>query len=625
MATIGQYKGIDITQGTDPDVKAQIDAINAGSNVPVATPTYTSPDTTQTTTPELDISGIFGTVSNKKSPYSGDDIYSNINQYGSPLTAGEESSVRDQVLSQYQGEIDAAKNAYATLLKQTQTQGQGRLGESTAQQARAGLLGSDFGQAQTDKTRAYNLSQEQVVLESQASAIANIMSRANAAARQEIADRRAAKTQGYAAYQDYLAGQDERRANTAGSIANILLGQGINPSDPIARQQIDEYLKQNRGLGITTRDILNQYYTLERATLKEAPTYQTLGAGSSIYDPVTGEIIATAPKFEDTGVDYGYEVNGISSQAQNIVDLINVSGGTVDDYIKGSSVAAQALRNEVFSALNQQGGVTQKSTSLYQEAKNVIDKMISEKDWKKLGYSSKLGGQFTTGFGDMQARAQTVNAILARDNLGLLKGAMSDKDLAFIESMSAGVPGGTISESYAKERMEAIQKKLEEKINQFQPSGTSTQEQSQIQQMRSDGLSDEDIEQILGRPISFNAVGNTSASNRPQRNNNPLNIKESEWTRQYAGVTGTDRIPATDGGYFLTFDSPQSGFNAAKRLLKEGSYKNLTLDAAMRRWSGGGYGAEILPQLRNKKIGELSESELNTLIDAMARREGYYA
>ena len=104
----------------------------------------------------------------------------------------------------------------------------------------------------------------------------------------------------------------------------------------------------------------------------------------------------------------------------------------------------------------------------------MIDKSISENDYKKFGYSSKLGGQFTTGFGDMMSRAKTVNAILARDNLGLLKGAMSDKDIAFIEAMSNGVPAGTISESYAKERFKSIQTKLQDKINQYQPQGGQT-------------------------------------------------------------------------------------------------------------------------------------------------------
>ena len=134
-------------------------------------------------------------------------------------------------------------------------------------------------------------------------------------------------------------------------------------------------------------------------------------------------------------------------------------------------------------------------------------------------------------------------------------------------------------------------------------------------------LSDEDILQIVG--MSFNAGG--AGTNRPQRNNNPLNIKASDNTKTYAGVVGTDPSPATDGGKFLVFDSPQAGFDAAARLLKTSGYLNLTVDGAMKRWSNNGYGGEVAPAIKNKTIASLTPAELQSLVDAMARREGYYA
>ena len=110
---------------------------------------------------------------------------------------------------------------------------------------------------------------------------------------------------------------------------------------------------------------------------------------------------------------------------------------------------------------------------------------------------------------------------------------------------------------------------------------------------------------------------------RPHRNNNPLNIKESQHTRGYTGVVGRDPYPAADSGHFLIFDTVQSGFNAAKRLLSTDGYINKTVDAAMRRWSNNGYGGEILPSIKNKPIASLSRSEFDLLVKAMARREGF--
>jgi len=141
-------------------------------------------------------------------------------------------------------------------------------------------------------------------------------------------------------------------------------------------------------------------------------------------------------------------------------------------------------------------------------------------------------------------------------------------------------------------------------------------------------LSDDEILQILYEgPPSFNPVGgdtNTSL-NRPTRNNNPLNIKKSNFTMKFPGVTGIDKKPAADGGYFLTFDSPQDGFNAAKKLIQSSGYINLTVDKALRRWSNNGYGGELIPSIKNKTVKQLSPAELDALIKAMAKREGYNA
>jgi len=130
--------------------------------------------------------------------------------------------------------------------------------------------------------------------------------------------------------------------------------------------------------------------------------------------------------------------------------------------------------------------------------------------------------------------------------------------------------------------------------------------------MENPDLSDDDILQILTGK-SFNSAGNASASNRPQRNNNPLNIKASNTTRAYEGVSGTDPSPASDGGQFLTFNSPEAGFNAAKTLISSTIYSGLDIDSALRKWSGGGYGSEIVPELKGRQMATLTQAELDKL------------
>ena len=107
------------------------------------------------------------------------------------------------------------------------------------------------------------------------------------------------------------------------------------------------------------------------------------------------------------------------------------------------------------------------------------------------------------------------------------------------------------------------------------------------------------------------------------RTNNPGNIK---WGDFAASVGGTDSgIKATDGGTFAQFPSLDEGINAQMKLLQSSGYANLTVDAAMKRWSNSGYGAEIVQGVipANKIMNTLTPSELSSLQKAMQKREGF--
>jgi hypothetical protein len=103
--------------------------------------------------------------------------------------------------------------------------------------------------------------------------------------------------------------------------------------------------------------------------------------------------------------------------------------------------------------------------------------------------------------------------------------------------------------------------------------------------------------------------------NAPQRNNNPLNIEYGKFSQRYGAELDTI------GKRFAKFPTPEAGFQAARDLLLSDGYDR-PLEQAMRRWSGGGYGAEISPI--NKRIREMTTEELDKLIQNMAKREGWY-
>lgn len=105
------------------------------------------------------------------------------------------------------------------------------------------------------------------------------------------------------------------------------------------------------------------------------------------------------------------------------------------------------------------------------------------------------------------------------------------------------------------------------------------------------------------------------------RNQNPGNIKFNDFAKQYGATSGSE---ATDGGHFAAFPSEETGLRAQRDLLKNPNYTRLSLEAAMRRWSGQGYGADVAPpDIRNKTLAQMNNSEIERLIVAMRKREGW--
>lgn len=80
---------------------------------------------------------------------------------------------------------------------------------------------------------------------------------------------------------------------------------------------------------------------------------------------------------------------------------------------------------------------------------------------------------------------------------------------------------------------------------------------------------------------------------RSDRNNNPGNIKVSDYTKEFEGVVGVESKPSEDGGNFLIFENPQAGLDAIGRLLLEGkSYQGVNAETAIKRYNNNGtYGA----------------------------------
>jgi len=133
------------------------------------------------------------------------------------------------------------------------------------------------------------------------------------------------------------------------------------------------------------------------------------------------------------------------------------------------------------------------------------------------------------------------------------------------------------------------------------------------------------VSEVFGLP-TFDTKTNNPGVNRSNRNNNPGNIKVSDNTKNWNGVTGVESTPAQDGGNFLIFDSPESGINAIGRLLLTSGYSNMNAEKAIKRYNGNGaYGAKDVGLDPNKNLqSQLQDPiKLKEVANAIAISEGF--
>ena len=94
------------------------------------------------------------------------------------------------------------------------------------------------------------------------------------------------------------------------------------------------------------------------------------------------------------------------------------------------------------------------------------------------------------------------------------------------------------------------------------------------------------------------------------RHNNPGNLKYANWMSEFGAVPGD---PGLDGGKFARFPSVEKGLEAREALLKRPLYRDRTVDSAMKIYSNNAYSGNIYPEIRGKKISELTPVELKEL------------
>lgn len=216
-------------------------------------------------------------------------------------------------LSKFQAQIDSTNAIYNDMLNKARIEGQSRLGTNRAEQARGGLLGSDFGTAQTNEVNDANSASYQSIEAKRAADINGIMGQARTDAATTLAAKTAARKSGAEAvakyYTETAPAMNAKRVET---VAKALYAKELDPSTMTPAEMTALTNEWN----VSPGDLASAYSTLKTtaaATAMEAKKTQAgidmtaaqikkidadiasgklvkLGEGETLYDPSTGVV-----------------------------------------------------------------------------------------------------------------------------------------------------------------------------------------------------------------------------------------------------------------------------------------------------------------------------------------------
>lgn len=314
----------------------------------------------------------------------------------------------------------------------------------------------------------------------------------------------------------------------------------------------------------------------------------------------------------------------------------NISGDTNGQaYTPGSNPTADAWVKYV-----QSGGDISKVPNEYQnvvaqgvantpkpksEINTKLDSLISDILSKPDSLNQIAGpiDQFTGGLiGPENILAKNkfnqLKALLSLDNIKYLKGtgAISDAEQRLLANAASAI-GRNLYGTQLADELKKLQTGLQALGN------DSTIAPDEEEYLRNAGYSPEEIQALKGQ--SFNSVGNTSASNIPQKNKNPGNIK--------AGGQADSLAIGVDAQGHLIFPNDQAGFKALQMELDakiNGRSKYLPANPTLVQL-GKVYAEDPNWSINVAKILGVSPNTptksipIDRLAMSIARQEGYFA
>lgn len=226
------------------------------------------------------------------------------------------NTIRQQAVAELDGQIKAIQQQAAEQVREEQQAGQEREGRTRAIQARRGLVGSDFGDAQTTQTKQFTQKNIDLINQQKNVQIAAVFDKIDQRAQERIEAEKNRVLKAEDEYFAYLQTKKEEAKEDVKTLAST--GITLQQLDPADKQDLMEQTGYDNEL------MFDLYYNsnLPQADRIEWKS-EKLADGSIMFwgqDPVTGQIKQQKAEFDVAPMEDIVEFNGVVYGSRRDVD-----------------------------------------------------------------------------------------------------------------------------------------------------------------------------------------------------------------------------------------------------------------------------------------------------------------
>ena len=368
-----------------------------------------------------------------------------------------------QKLNQWQGYMDSLKSVYADKFADVDRLTGQRLGTNRAQQARSGIIGSTFGEAQKSKINEYGLEEKRSLQNEMDMKLQYLMGEIDRDVTAQIAEQRRLMREDRDKYLELIGKDTEIKVKRVQDFAARLLSEGIENFEDLSPEAQKEFATKLR---TPVEDVRFQFNTLKAQQLAEAQKAAMEGAfnlseGQARYD-ANGNLIASRGKTSGGTTGGGSETYSGTSFSQTAIDWANrirTGQATI------ANVPSKE-RSEVISAMQ---SLPDPRVRELDNIESILETIYNN---PSLGKLTGAAGQLVPAVGGDAAvfrnKFNQLKGILSLEGRQALKGSGAISDFEFrVLEQAASALGRNLNKENFKKEIELIKNTIQDRKNEI--------------------------------------------------------------------------------------------------------------------------------------------------------------